>query len=57
VLKATAKSSSSAPASSASKASSRSTASIRIDRGPSKTWLKIKNPAAPGVTRFEKENV
>ncbi len=21
--------------------------------GPSKTWLKIKNPAAPGVTRFE----
>ena len=23
--------------------------------GPSKTWLKIKNPAAPGVTRFERE--
>jgi bifunctional non-homologous end joining protein LigD len=22
--------------------------------GPSKTWLKVKNPAAPGVTRFEK---
>jgi bifunctional non-homologous end joining protein LigD len=21
--------------------------------GPSKAWLKIKNPAAPGVTRFE----
>jgi bifunctional non-homologous end joining protein LigD len=21
--------------------------------GPSKVWLKIKNPAAPGVTRFE----
>jgi bifunctional non-homologous end joining protein LigD len=25
--------------------------------GPSKTWLKIKNPAAPGVTRFEREDV
>jgi bifunctional non-homologous end joining protein LigD len=25
--------------------------------GPSKTWLKIKNPAAPGVTRFEKEDL
>jgi ATP-dependent DNA ligase len=21
--------------------------------GPSKAWLKTKNPAAPGVTRFE----
>jgi bifunctional non-homologous end joining protein LigD len=25
--------------------------------GRSKTWLKIKNPAAPGVTRFEREDV
>jgi ATP-dependent DNA ligase len=25
--------------------------------GPSKIWLKIKNPAAPGVTRFEREDV
>jgi bifunctional non-homologous end joining protein LigD len=24
--------------------------------GRSKTWLKIKNPAAPGVTRFERED-
>jgi bifunctional non-homologous end joining protein LigD len=23
--------------------------------GRSKTWLKVKNPAAPGVTRFERE--
>ena len=23
--------------------------------GPSKTWLKVKNPAAPGVTRFERD--
>jgi ATP-dependent DNA ligase len=23
--------------------------------GPSKTWLKIKNPAAPGVLRFEEK--
>jgi bifunctional non-homologous end joining protein LigD len=23
----------------------------------SKTWLKVKNPAAPGVTRFEQEDV
>jgi bifunctional non-homologous end joining protein LigD len=23
--------------------------------GPSKAWLKIKNPSAPGVTRFERE--
>jgi bifunctional non-homologous end joining protein LigD len=23
--------------------------------GPSKTWLKIKNPAAPGVARFERD--
>jgi bifunctional non-homologous end joining protein LigD len=23
--------------------------------GPSKAWLKIKNPRAPGVTRFEGE--
>jgi hypothetical protein len=25
--------------------------------GRSKTWLKVKNPAAPGVTRFEREDI
>jgi bifunctional non-homologous end joining protein LigD len=25
--------------------------------GRSKTWLKVKNPAAPGVTRFERQDV
>jgi bifunctional non-homologous end joining protein LigD len=25
--------------------------------GPSKTWLKVKNPAAPGVTRFGREDL